>query len=241
VISRRPIIAITTYVADARWGPWDQPVALVPRGYVEAVSRAGGRPVLVPPCTDGVAETLGLADGLIFCGGPDLEPRLYGQPRAAATAQLAPERDVPELQLLSAALEADVPVLGICRGMQLLNVVRSGTLVQHLPDAIGHDGHATAPGHFDLHGVRTEPGTRTAAILGEDEVVVHSGHHQGVGHLGEALAVGARAADGVIEAIEDPGAAFALGVLWHPEQGDDLRLFEALVAAAAGAPVTAAS
>lgn len=232
MIPRRPIIAITTYLADARWGPWDQPAALVPRGYVDAVSRAGGRPVLLPPCTDGVGESLELADGLIFCGGPDLEPRLYGQPRAPATVHLAPDRDVPELQLLSAALEADVPVLGICRGMQLLNVVRSGTLVQHLPDLIGHDGHATAPGRFDRHGVRTEPGTRTAAILG-DEVVVHSGHHQGVGQVGEGLVVSARAQDGVIEAIEDPGAAFALGVLWHPEQGEDQRLFTALVAAAA--------
>ena len=238
MIARRPIIAITSYLADARWGPWNQPAALVPRGYVAAVSRAGGRPVLLPPETGGVAETLAVADGLIFCGGPDLEPRLYGHPRQTATAHLAPERDVPELQLLSAALEADVPLLGICRGMQLLNVVRSGTLVQHLPDAVGHDGHATAPGHFDLHDVRTEPGTRTAAILG-DAVIVHSGHHQGVGELGEGLVVSARAPDGVIEAIEDPGAAFALGVLWHPEQGDDPRLFDALVAAAAGAPLTA--
>ena len=129
------------------------------------------------------------------------------------------------------ALAADVPVLGICRGMQLLNVARGGSLVQHLPEVVGHDGHATAPGRFDVHAVHTAAGTRIAALIG-DSILVHSGHHQGLGSLGDGLVASARAADGVVEAIEHPGSRFAIGVLWHPEQGDDLRLFAALVQAA---------
>lgn len=229
--ARHPIIGITTYVAGARWGPWKQPAALVPLGYVDAVSRAGGRPVLLPPVAQGVAETLGLVDGLIFCGGPDIDPALYGRQRAPATAHLAPERDAPELELLAAALRRDVPVLGICRGMQLLNVALGGSLVQDLPEAIGHDGHATAPGRFDLHDIEIASGSRTGAILGE-RGVVHSGHHQGLGDLGAGLVASAWAADGVVEAIELPGHRFAVGVLWHPEQGDDRRLFAALIEAA---------
>lgn len=228
---RRPVIGITTYVADARWGPWDQPAALVPRGYVDAVWRAGGRPVLLPPSREAVADTLELVDGLILCGGPDVEPSLYGQRRAAATVHLSPERDLPELDLLQGAVARDRPVLGICRGMQLLNVACGGSLVQHLPDAIGHDRHATRPGRFDLHQVQTVAGSRVAAILGAG-ALVHSGHHQGLAALGEGLTVGARAADGTIEAIERPASRFVVGVLWHPEQGEDGRLFTALARAA---------
>jgi len=225
--SRRPVIGITTYVADARWGPWDQRAALVPGGYVDAVARAGGRPLLVPPMAGGVDETLEAVDGLIFCGGPDLEPSLYGQPRAAQTVHLSPQRDLPELGLLRAALERDLAVLGICRGMQLLNVACGGSLAQHLPDVVGHDGHATRPGQFDRHSVRTTAGSRIAAILG-DSASVHSGHHQGLDALGAGLVVTATAPDGTAEAIELPGARFVIGVLWHPEQGGDGRLFSAL-------------
>jgi len=235
VPSRRPVIGITTYVADARWGPWHQAAALVPQGYVDAVARARGRPILIPPMRDGLDETLEAVDGLIVCGGPDVEPSLYGQSRAAETVHLSPERDRPELELLRAAIQRGVPVLGICRGMQLLNVARGGSLLQHLPAVVGHQGHATRPGQFDDHPVRTVPGTRIAAILG-DAVSIQSGHHQGLDVLGDGLLVSATAPDGIAEAIELPGARFVIGVLWHPEQGEDGQLFAALVDAAASVP-----
>ena len=238
---RRPVIGITTYVAPARWGPWDMPAALVPLGYVSAVAAAGGQPVLIPPSPpspapgpdDGggaPAEVLAAVDGLIFCGGPDLDPAHYGQDRAEQTVHLAPERDVPELALIRAALDGGVPMLGICRGMQVLNVALGGSLVQHLPAVVGHDGHATAPGRFDLHPVTTAADSRVGDTLGR-EAVVHSGHHQGIGELGGGLVATAWAPDGAVEAIELAGGEFVVGVLWHPEQGDDHRLFSALVEA----------
>ena len=218
----RPVIAISTYVAAARWGPWEQSAALVPLAYVEAVTRAGGRAILVPPGP--APATLAGAAGVILCGGPDIDPARYGAEREPATAALAPERDGPELALIDAALARDVPLLGICRGAQLLNVARGGTLIQDLP------GHVTRPGSFDAHQVTTEPGTLAASILGE-RLSVASGHHQGIDRVGEGLVVGARAPDGSVEALEDPGRRFAVGVLWHPEQGEDGRLFDALIAA----------
>jgi putative glutamine amidotransferase len=227
---RRPVIGITTYVAPARWGAWALPAALVPLGYVSAVSAAGAQPVLVPP-SEGSGEILAIADGLIFCGGPDLDPSLYEQERAAETAHVAPERDTPELELMLAAVARDLPVLGICRGMQVLNIARGGTLIQHLPAVVGHDGHATAPGHFDTHPVTIAPASRLGDVLGE-HAVVHSGHHQGVADLGGGLVASAWAPDGVVEAIEMVERRFVIGVLWHPEQGQDQRLFAALVEAA---------
>ncbi len=235
---RRPVIGITTYVAPARWGPWDMPAALVPLGYVAAVAAAGGQPVLIPPSPPSwtPADILGVAGGLVFCGGPDLHPNHYGQERAQETVHLAPERDLPELALVLAALDRTVPVLGICRGMQVLNVARGGTLVQHLPALVGHDGHATAPGRFDQHPVRTAAGSRVGAALGP-EAVVHSGHHQGIGELGQGLVATAWAPDGAVEAIEAAEAQFVVGVLWHPEQGEDRSLFTALVEACRAARV----
>lgn len=231
----RPVIGITTYLARARWGPWEQTAALVPQAYVGAVERAGGRAVLLPPAAETVEETLSAVAGLVLCGGPDLDPAVYGQTRIPATVHLSPQRDVPELELARAAVERDVPLLGICRGMQVLNVARGGTLHQHLPDVVGHDGHATRPGHFDAHSVRVAPGTRMGAILGA-EATVMSGHHQGIGTLGEGLVASAWSPDGAVEALEDPGRRCAVGVLWHPEQGEDGRLFDALLTAACAQP-----
>jgi len=230
-MSERPVIGITTYVAPARWGPWEQTAALVPLAYAHAVARAGGRAVLLPPALGTVETTLVAVAGLILCGGPDLDPARYGQSRVATTAHLAPERDAPELELAWAALERDLPLLGICRGMQVLNVLRGGTLHQHLPEVVGHDGHAARPGHFDAHRVRTAPGTRVSAVLGA-ETTVMSGHHQGIDHVGGGLVASAWSPDGAVEALEDPDRRFAVGVLWHPEQGDDGRLFDALIKAA---------
>lgn len=227
---RQPVVGITSYVAQARWGFWDLPAALVPLGYVEAVVSAGGRPVVLPPVTGGVAETLAALDALVLCGGPDLDPAGYGQERSEATTAVSPERDAAELALLRGALERDLPVLGICRGMQLINVAYGGTLLQHLPDVVGHEGHRTRPGNFDVHAVRLSPESATGAILGPSARVC-SGHHQGLGRLGSGLVASAWAQDDSVEAIEDPARGFVLGVLWHPEEGDDQRLFEALLAA----------
>ena len=227
----RPVVGITTYVTSAQFGAWDAETALVPFDYVRAVERAGGRPLLVPPSEDGIDETLDSLDGLIFSGGSDLDPELYGQQPHPETSGVVPERDLGELALLSAALARDMPVLAICRGSQVLNVAAGGDLVQHLPDDVGHDGHRDTVGEFSDHDVSLEEGTLLAEVLGE-HAPVKSHHHQGFGRLGSGLRIAAHADDGAVEAVEDPSRRFALGVLWHPEAGEDLRLFEALVSEA---------
>jgi putative glutamine amidotransferase len=227
-VGARPVIGITSYAQPARWGAWELPAALVPLDYVDAVERAGGRALLVPPSEDGVEEALDALDGLVFSGGADVDPGVYGAARAAATDPPQERRDRAELALLRAALESDMPVLAICRGSQLLNVSRGGDLVQHLPDAIGTSVHREVPGTFTEHDVAVEAGTRLSEIVG-DRGEVKSSHHQGIGRLGEGLVRSARADDGTIEALEDPSKRFALGVLWHPEAGEDDALFRALV------------
>jgi gamma-glutamyl-gamma-aminobutyrate hydrolase PuuD len=224
----RPVIGITTYVTPAKWSDWELEAALVPADYVRAVERAGGRALLVPPSHDGVEETLESLDGLIFSGGSDLDPELYGQEAHAETSDVTRKRDTAELALLEAALERDMPVLAICRGSQVLNVARGGDLVQHLPDEVGDEKHKQTPGTFADHDVSVEDGSRLASVLGE-RAPVKSHHHQGFGKVGQGLRVVAHADDGTIEAVEDPTHRFALGVLWHPEAGEDARLFEELV------------
>jgi putative glutamine amidotransferase len=227
----RPVIGITTYVTQARWNYWDEKAALVPAAYVQALERAGGRPVLIPPSEHGVEETLEAVDGLLFSGGSDLDPDLYDQEPHDETLGVVPERDRAELALLEAALARDLPVLAVCRGSQVLNVARGGDLVQHLPDVVGDDKHKHTPGTFADHDVTLQPGTRLASLLGE-HTPVKSHHHQGFGRVGDGLRVAAHAEDGTVEAVEDPSRRFALGVLWHPEAGEDLKLFEELVDAA---------
>jgi putative glutamine amidotransferase len=228
----RPLVGITTYVTQARFGVWEAESLLVPADYVDAVKCAGGRPLLVPPSEDGVDETLAAVDGLIFSGGSDLDPELYGQEPHAETVGVVAARDRAELVLLTAALARDLPVLAICRGSQVLNVALGGDLVQHLPDVVGDERHKHTPGEFADHDVTLEEGTRIGALLG-DRAPVKSHHHQGIGRLGNGLRASAHAEDGVVEAIEDPARRFTLGVLWHPEAGEDLKLFEALVEEAA--------
>jgi len=227
-----PLIGITTYITPARWSHWDVEAALVPAAYVRAVEAAGGRPVLIPPSDGAVDETLDAVDGLLFSGGSDLDPELYDQEPHAETAGVVAERDRAELALLEAALARDMPVLAVCRGSQVLNVARGGDLVQHLPDVVGDDKHKHTPGTFADHDVTLEPGTRLAELLGE-RAPVKSHHHQGFGSIGAGLRVAAHAEDGTIEAVEDPAHPFAFGVLWHPEAGEDRKLFEELVGAAA--------
>jgi putative glutamine amidotransferase len=227
----KPVVGITTYMTDARFGVWEVESALVPAAYVHAVERAGGRPLLVPPSEDGVDETLEALDGLLLSGGSDLDPAAYGQEPHPETKGVVPERDRAELALLDGALERDLPVLAVCRGSQILNVALGGDLVQHLPEVVGDEKHKHTPGMFGDHDVSLEPGTRLAALLGE-RAPVKSHHHQGFGRLGAGLREAAWAEDGTLEAVEDPGRSFALGVLWHPEAAEDMRLFEALVEAA---------
>jgi putative glutamine amidotransferase len=205
--------------------------ALVPASYVRAVVRAGGVPLLVPPGAP-VEETLAVVDALVFSGGSDLAPGLYGAAAHPETAGVVRERDEFELVLMRAALERDVPLLAICRGSQVLNVARGGGIEQHLPDRVGHELHRETPGVFSSHPVSVLGETRLASILG-GSVDVQSHHHQGFGELGSGLREAARAEDGTLEALEDPDRRFAVGVLWHPEEGQDLALFEALVAEAA--------
>jgi putative glutamine amidotransferase len=224
----RPVIGITTYVVPAKWSHWEVEAALIPADYVHAVERAGGRALLVPPSDDGIDETLDAVHGLVFSGGSDLDPELYGQEAHQETVGIVSDRDRAELSLLQAALGRDMPVLAICRGSQVLNVARGGDLVQHLPDVLGDDKHKQTPGTFAEHDVSVEGGTVLQQLLGE-RAPVKSHHHQGFGRVGAGLRVSAYAEDGTIEAVEDPDHRFAVGVLWHPEAGGDVRLFEELV------------
>ena len=223
-----PVIGITSYAEQARWGVWDAPAALIPMAYVRAVERAGGRPLLVPPSEEAIEETLDALDGLLFSGGSDLDPELYGAEAHPETNGIQPERDRGEIALLQAALERDMPVLAVCRGSQVFNIARGGDLVQHLPEVVGDEKHKHTPGVFADHDVDVKADTRLGRLLGE-RAPVKSHHHQGYGRLGEGLVESARAEDGTIEAFEDPSHRFALGVLWHPEEGEDFRLFEQLV------------
>lgn len=227
----RPLIGITTDVARAAFGAWEEESALVPTDYTRAVERAGGRPLLVPPSDDGLEETLDVLDGLVLSGGSDLDPASYGHDPHPETKGVLPERDRAELALLHGALERDMPLLAVCRGSQILNVGLGGDLVQHLPDLVGHEEHKHRPGEYSDHDVTLEPGTRLEGLLG-DRAPVKSHHHQGFGRLGAGLREAGRAHDGTLEALEDPSHRFALGVLWHPEAGEDQRLFDAFVAEA---------
>jgi putative glutamine amidotransferase len=228
----RPLIGITTYAEPSvQWGAWDLPAALIPLDYVAAIERAGGRPLLVPPSSEGIDETLDGLDGIVFSGGSDLDPDTYGADAHPETNGIRPERDRAELALLQAALARDMPVLAICRGSQVLNVARGGDLVQHLPEVVGHEEHKHTAGVFADHDVTVDPATRLGSLVG-DRAPVKSHHHQGFGRLGDGLRESARADDGTVEAVEDPSKRFAIGVLWHPEAGEDAALFEALVAEA---------
>jgi putative glutamine amidotransferase len=236
-----PVIGISSYSQQARWGTWDDQAVLLPRRYVDAVTRAGGLPVLLPP-VPGISDVLGRLDGLILSGGGDVDPACYGAPRDAATGPASAARDEAELALCTAALASGLPLLGICRGLQIINVALGGTLHQHLPALVGHDGHSPEPGGYGTHEVTVSPGSRLAGVLGRTDTAVPTHHHQAADRLGAGLVPTAWAADGIIEAAEfatpggypadDTDAPFMIAVQWHPEAGDDLSLFRGLIAAA---------
>jgi putative glutamine amidotransferase len=230
-----PIIGLCTALERASWGVWDQQAHLLSRSYVDAVQRAGGIALMLPPDPAAVERPdllLDLIDALVLAGGADVDPANYGADPHPATIGTVPERDVFEIALARRAMERDMPFLGICRGMQVMNVARGGTLNQHLPDDYGHDDHRRSLGSFDNsdHDVRLTHGSLAARAASEELHGTKSHHHQGVERIGEGLEVtGWATIDDLPEAIEVPGNRFSLGVQWHPEADDASRLIGALV------------
>lgn len=236
----RPIIGVCGALEQVRYGVWDVQAVVTPRSYLDAIAHAGGMAVVLPPDPGTIAapdEALDLLDGLILAGGTDIDPGAYGAQRHPSVTVTAPERDSFEIALARRALERDLPLLGICRGMQLMNVARGGTLRQHLPDDFGHEDHRRVPGSFDGadHDVRLAAGSLAARAAGEERHGTLSHHHQGVEALGDGLIVtGWSVMDDLPEAIEDPERGFALGVQWHPEADAGSPLVAALVDEARG-------
>ena len=234
-MSSAPIIGLCTALERARWSVWDQQAVLLPRSYVDAVQRAGGIALLLPPdpaAVEAPDALLDLIDALVLAGGADMDPASYGAEPHERTVGTVPERDAFELALVSRAIERDMPFLGICRGMQVMNVARGGTLNQHLPDDYGHEDHRRSLGSFDNadHDVRLAHGSLAARAANEELHGTKSHHHQGIERVGEGLTVSGWATiDDLPEAIEVPGNRFALGVQWHPEVDETSPLIEALV------------
>ncbi|MFJ9901127.1 gamma-glutamyl-gamma-aminobutyrate hydrolase family protein [Streptomyces sp. NPDC091280] len=233
-MSTRPVIGIAAYHEQARWNIWNTDATIIQQSFVHGVTRAGGRAVVLPP-DDRDAHVLDRLDGLLLPGGADIDPAYFGQDRHPATDQPSQDRDAGELLLLRAALERDLPVLGVCRGLQLLVHQYGGTLHQHLPDVLGHSGHLPQEGVLGAHEVEFTAGSRAAAVYGPS-AHVNSHHHQGVDDPGR-LQVSGRSHDGLPEAVEDSARRFVLGVQWHPEISQDEALFTAFVAACQDTPL----
>jgi putative glutamine amidotransferase len=226
------VIGLTAYAESAKMLVWDREFALLHASYVAATERGGGVAILLPPQPAGGAdEVLDRLDALVLTGGADVDPARYGEVPAERTSAPRVQRDEWEMALARGALSRDLPLLAICRGLQIVNVVLGGSLHQHLPDVAGHAGHQPSPGVFGPVDVSTEPGTRTAELIGS-RVRVSCHHHQALARLAPGLEVTGRAEDGTVEAVEVPGQSFAIGVQWHPEEdSEDGRLFAALVSA----------
>ena len=230
----RPTIGVTAATENVSYGVWsDIPAVVSPASYVRAVQRAGGRPVLLLPDSEDAQDpdgVLDMIDALIVTGGAgDVDPALYAQEPHPETGPVQEERDAYELALVRAAIGRRVPVLGICRGMQILNVAYGGGIEQHLPDVVGHEEHRHTPGIFADHEVDLEAGSLAARAAGAERTPVKSHHHQGVREIGDGLVVTGRSDDDTVEALEDPSCPFVLGVLWHPEEDEKSQLIKALV------------
>ena len=236
VSNRKPVIGLTTYLEQAQSGVWDVQAAFLPKVYFNAVNKAGGIAVLLPPQAIDAesAETIldGL-DGLIICGGKDVDPARYGQAPHPLTDEPRPDRDALEDALLTAAINRELPFLGICRGAQILNVIRGGDLIQHLPEVVGDDRYQKGQGNFSHIPVKVAEDSLLASVLGNESPVGAMYHHQAIGEVGDGLSVVASTEDGVIEALQLDDVPFGLAVQWHPEQTpEDIGLFEGLVDAA---------
>lgn len=215
----KPVIGLTSYLEPAKWGAWDLPAALIPWNYVSKLQAAGAVVVLLPPDADN-HEAISRIDGLVMAGGADIEPARYGAEHHEGTDIPRVERDASELGLYRAAREKNIPVFGICRGLQIMAVAHGGSLHQHLPDVVGNTLHRDAPGTFNDHGATFTPGSLIADLVGATKVTVNSSHHQAVDSPGDLIVTGL-AEDGTIEVCEDTSVEFVLGVQWHPEFSDD--------------------
>jgi putative glutamine amidotransferase len=225
----RPVIGICSAVETARWAAWEVVVNLSPRNYSLSVNRAGAMALILPPddvLAQGPDEVLDMLDGLILAGGSDIDPAAYGEQPHPETGTTWPERDRFELGLGTRALERDMPVLGVCRGMEMMNVIQGGTLNQHLDDL---SLHRHTPGVFSDHGVRLEPDSLAARVVGAERTEVKSAHHQALDQLGEGVVASGWADDGLVEAIDLPDRTFAVGVLWHPAEDERSRVVGALI------------
>ena len=237
----RPVIGITAYDEQASWGAWHTRASLVPAAYVSSLAEAGANPLIVPvqeQDEDALDSLVGRLDGLVLTGGPDVDPARYGAERHPRSQPPRVQRDEREIALLSAAERSGLPVLAICRGMQLLNVAHGGTLYQHLPDVVGHEEHSPTPGEMSKHRVKIAPDSLLRKVLGWDERYVPTHHHQAVERLAPELSAVAWADDGTIEAIESPTGPFLVGVQWHAEADDDIAVLEGFVREAAGVLAT---
>ena len=230
---RTPNVGVTCNLEVVKYGIWTEPAAMVPLTYVRAIARAGGRPLLIAPTPadlEDASELLDMLDGVLVTGGADVDPGTYGERAHAQTAAVTRDRDDFELMLVRAAAELDLPCLGICRGMQVVNVAYGGALEQHLADRLEDDIHRGDGATFADHHVDVDPGSLAALAAGATRVAVKSYHHQGVARVGDGLRTTARAeTDGTVEAVEDAGKRFMLGVLWHPEEDEADRLIGAFV------------
>lgn len=226
-----PLIGLTAYAERAQWAVWDDKAAVVGWVYVDAIHRAGGRCILIPPALHGLDRILDVIDGLCMSGGPDVDPARYGAQRHPMTEGEQRDRDEAELELARRALERDIPLLAICRGIQIVNVARGGSLIQHLPDTPAGEAHREVVGQFTDHPIRVQPGSALERAI-DVTAPIKSHHHQATDAIGQGLTPVAWAPDGTVEALEDTSRRFALGVQWHPEEGDDLGLFRALVESA---------
>jgi putative glutamine amidotransferase len=223
---KQPVIGLTSYLEPAKWGAWDLPAALIPWNYVNKLQSAGASVVILPPDANN-HEAIARLDGLVMAGGADIEPARYGAEHQEGTDKPRTERDASELGLYRAAREANLPVFGICRGLQIMAVAHGGSLHQHLPDVVGNTLHRDAPGTFNDHGATFTPGSLIADLVGATEITVNSSHHQAVDSPGD-LTVTGYAEDGTIEVCEDPSSEFVLGVQWHPEFSHDEQVSENL-------------
>jgi len=223
-----PLIGLTTYSEPASWAVWNGRAAVVGWVYVDAIHRAGGRALLIPPADHAVDRILDVIDGLVLAGGQDIEASAYGAERHPTAEPAQVERDRAEFALVRGAMAREMPLLGICRGIQVMNVACGGDLIQDLPEHLSHDGHRRTVGVFSTHTVTVADGSRLETIL-DPATPVLSHHHQAPGRVGDGLVPVAWAEDGTIEALESADGGFAVGVQWHPEEGEDLSLFTAVV------------